>query len=1110
MAKILIKKLPEGFHIKEGKIVKKALGGMTTGDQSSYGLVTTTPLAQTTKFNDDNNKTVRYSLSSVPKEEANLEAEGGETVLTDLNNDGNFELYNISGPRHSKGGVPMYLPEQSFIYSDTPTMMFKGEELKPFGFTSKKGVTPASISKRYQLNDYHAVMENLHADDIMTKSSELMLTKNMMSLSKLAFTQEAKKKFEEGVPMATYPYLVSQGIDPVEFTQKIEQMTKQEAQNNMASGMSPEQQQKMLMLKQMIEQSGNSMGQVSQEDNSEGIDENLGGMRYGGGFNGLRHFAPGGENISNDQKLKYERTKLDPEFYNKLIKVADHLKVHPYELLIVMQHESNLDSTAPNQEKSGALGLIQFMPRTARNLGTSIKDLEKMSASKQLDYVEAYYLQNDLKPGAKAEEMYMTTFLPAFVNKPDDFVLGKKGDQSILYWEGKDPITRNIIYLQNKVFDDENKNYYTVGDIKDRMRTKRNIFLNDALNNIKSDLGVDLPKPDANGNLPALFLSDNKTIPITTTNTPVTQTNTTRKPNIISPFSEVDSGENTATTTQTNTPTTTSTNTSSTNTPTTNTPITNTSTTVNTPVPATTNNTINKEGYNNYIKLENLIKSKDPDFEKTLDKAYTYFKAHAADQGMYNVPSKEDVINNFLEYQKNNYVVSDLTTPEERKDKNLDKGAGTNKNRYTRLFFDKIKEKYPDVYQGYDVDEDVTKTNQLFFQSLYLADKENPNKYLKVEYDGPEDKGNWENNLGISKADGNYGNNTLNSYVKVNDNTDPKNNTQSGTTTTTATTTNPNTTTVNPNVKSVDAKNQTTTSVVGPEPGNFISKYNPPVLAPWLQDQLKANAIAQRKREMFMPWQPAVQQQQVDYVLEDPTRAIAANQEGFNTAAQALGAFAGPQSLSARLAQGYGKTMAANADVLAQVNSRNVGTINRGKQINAEYENAANQERAKREVKQYDDTQVVLQNYLNEKNFDREQYSDAMGNMMTNAANTYNLNTINPYYNIDPTTGGTIDQYNWRDFKPNNQVNSTDSDRDQRMKDIETLKNLGINPTPELLDYYRTGRVGKKPATSTEEDPITAQINALKQYNVPYQGKQKKGGDIKKYAVPFYTGRMGY
>jgi hypothetical protein len=92
-----------------------------TGDQFDYGLVTTpqgyynTNLIILMKMLD-------IVYLGVPKDKANIEAEGGETVLTDLTNDGRFGLYNIKGPRHSKGGVPMFLPEQSFIYSDTDKM----------------------------------------------------------------------------------------------------------------------------------------------------------------------------------------------------------------------------------------------------------------------------------------------------------------------------------------------------------------------------------------------------------------------------------------------------------------------------------------------------------------------------------------------------------------------------------------------------------------------------------------------------------------------------------------------------------------------------------------------------------------------------------------------------------------------------------------------------------------------------------------------------------------------------------------------------------------------------------------------------------------------------
>ena len=43
-------------------------------------------------------------------------------------------------------------------------------------------------------------------------------------------------------------------------------------------------------------------------------------------------------------------------------------------------------------------------------------------------------------------------------------------------------------------------------------------------------------------------------------------------------------------------------------------------------------------------------------------------------------------------------------------------------------------------------------------------------------------------------------------------------------------------------------------------------------------------------------------------------------------------------------------------------------------------------------VKEYDDTVTALQTYMDEKNFDREQYADAYANALTNRANTYNMN----------------------------------------------------------------------------------------------------------------------
>ena len=213
--KIRIKKVPEGFEIRNGKIMAKASygGGFVTGDQMDYGLVTT----YANNGNGEKKDDVRYSLSSVPREFANIEAEGGETVLSDLNNNGTFGLYNITGPRHSQGGVPMFLPDQSFIFSDTPKMRMKPDEIAGFGIETKKRMTPAELSKKFPLNEFIAAAGSPDSDNITERSAELMLDKNMMSLSKLAFGQEMKKGFEDGVPTAAFPFIQSQGQDPVNF-----------------------------------------------------------------------------------------------------------------------------------------------------------------------------------------------------------------------------------------------------------------------------------------------------------------------------------------------------------------------------------------------------------------------------------------------------------------------------------------------------------------------------------------------------------------------------------------------------------------------------------------------------------------------------------------------------------------------------------------------------------------------------------------------------------------------------------------------------------------------------------------------------------------------------
>lgn len=114
--------------------------------------------------------------------------------------------------------------------------------------------------------------------------------------------------------------------------------------------------------------------------------------------------------------------KHGPEFLQKVKDMAGRLGVKPEWILAVMKNESNMSTTAKNPH-GGATGLIQFMPATARGLGTTTEALSKMSAVEQLGYVEKYFapFKGKITSGT---DLYMATFWPAGVGKPDSYNIG--------------------------------------------------------------------------------------------------------------------------------------------------------------------------------------------------------------------------------------------------------------------------------------------------------------------------------------------------------------------------------------------------------------------------------------------------------------------------------------------------------------------------------------------------------------------------------------------------------------------------------------------------------------------------------------------------------------
>jgi len=138
------------------------------------------------------------------------------------------------------------------------------------------------------------------------------------------------------------------------------------------------------------------------------------------------------------------------EFTEKVNNISGELGINPNWLMFVMWFESKLNPQAVNPI-SGATGLIQFMPNTARSLGTTTDVLRHMSNVQQLDYVLAY-----LRPyrGRMRSwvDVYLAVFYPKAMGNPN-FV-----------------ITSDIVAKQNRIFDLNRDSDITVKEIETVLR----------------------------------------------------------------------------------------------------------------------------------------------------------------------------------------------------------------------------------------------------------------------------------------------------------------------------------------------------------------------------------------------------------------------------------------------------------------------------------------------------------------------------------------------------------------------------------------------------------------------------------------------------------------
>lgn len=144
-------------------------------------------------------------------------------------------------------------------------------------------------------------------------------------------------------------------------------------------------------------------------------------------------------------------------FEKKVREVSKKLQIPPEWLMAVMYNESKFDASVSNLKGSGAVGLIQWMPETAKEYDITTKQLKNLNHCEQLDFVETYLQKVKKKYGKfnSLTDLYLAILYPKALSNNSLNILFKKG---------------SVSYTMNAGLDEDNDGKISVLDIDLRMK----------------------------------------------------------------------------------------------------------------------------------------------------------------------------------------------------------------------------------------------------------------------------------------------------------------------------------------------------------------------------------------------------------------------------------------------------------------------------------------------------------------------------------------------------------------------------------------------------------------------------------------------------------------
>ncbi len=146
-------------------------------------------------------------------------------------------------------------------------------------------------------------------------------------------------------------------------------------------------------------------------------------------------------------------------FESKVQAVSKQLDIPAEWLMSVMHSESRFDASVANYKGSGATGLIQWMPATAKDYNITVEKIRNMNHIEQLDYVYRYLNDKRQKYGAyeSLTDLYLAILYPKAMAEEYCFTLYA---------------TPSAAYKMNSGLDMDKDGRVTVQDVDKRMKKK--------------------------------------------------------------------------------------------------------------------------------------------------------------------------------------------------------------------------------------------------------------------------------------------------------------------------------------------------------------------------------------------------------------------------------------------------------------------------------------------------------------------------------------------------------------------------------------------------------------------------------------------------------------